>query len=317
MKNKKNKILLFFIGLFLLLGFPLSIEAHGSGEESFLTINGEAVSVNPYFHPSITSLTIPSDIAPETYVVGQPLTFVISLPVFAEDTSLSASLLDDVLFRWSTATGENFESLNTKYHVGLTTTYSFEKSGSYLIIVEAKSPLDDDYQVIDTVKIDVLPSSPYVLPSAVVLIGKPANPLKSASLFVSESKTDRSTQIVSSLWDFADEKLIKGMSVEEEFVDMQPSTTRILYHRVMDSNGIIADVSFAAEHYQGTLHFVPYNDVNNVSIRVMSYSQAKALAEQQPHIPFFFWIWSLFIGGGIILIVVFSLIIIKHRLHQK
>lgn len=279
---------------------PPVAQAHLGGGPPFLKINGKDAQTNS-LNQGASVMTIPWDNPPETYHINQPITFEIDVSELMKATTVPPEYANDIKIRWSVATGDNFEIKGESYDEGSRITKTIADGGSYLIIIEAKLPADSDFILINTVQINVLPSTEYELPFASVFIGTQFDDVKKNVLLVSDASTDPSANVKKQLWDFGDGILQEGESITRKFEDVETMGTEQVFHRVVDEQGFIADVGFMAENQNGKLQFLPFDNEKNLSVTVGTYQDAAVRAgraQNKLSVPAF-----LGVGSGIIVLI--------------
>ncbi len=232
------------------------VNAHLGGGPPFVQIDGKYAQSNPVYQGE-SIVHLPQDLSPDTYVVNSPIVLSVDIPALTRQTTIPAAMAKDLTFRWSYALGENFEKRDPHYQQGSKTSYSFTKPGSYLIILEGKSPLDASYLTLDTVQIDVVPHDSYLLPKPAMFIGTDSNNPTKPVVFVSKATVDSSTRLKSVLWDFGDIRLSSGKQATHTFSDLDQYGIASVINRVIDQNGIIADVAVKVENVDSVLSLKP------------------------------------------------------------
>jgi hypothetical protein len=269
------KFFLFFVtALFLLFNNISSTDAHLGNGPPFMKVNGVYSQTNPYNQGS-SKLTMSWDTAPQKYLINKPITFTIDVPTLMSVTTIPLSFMKDVQFRWTVATGDNFEKKENKSTAGAAFTRTFTKPGSYLVIAEAKLPADTDYILINTIQVDVLPTADYKLPHASAYVGTHDNDPGSNVLLVSNSISDPSTKIQKYVWDLGDERLKTGATLDTKLERADTMGTETIFHRVIDGNGFIADVGFVVDKVGDKLRFDPYAPGKPLPVSVVSYDEAR------------------------------------------
>jgi hypothetical protein len=256
--------------------FPTNVNAHIGGGPPILKINDKYAQTNPYFQQEVIAMNVSQDVAPETYLVGKQIKLAIDVPQLLKQTTFPSDVKNTISFRWSVFQGTNFDNVEKTYEYGDQVSYTFQKAKSYLVLIEAKNT-DDEFIVIDTVQLNVVPSLAYRLPTVSLFVGQDKNPEK-PMFFVSQANVDSSSKIAKSLWDFGENKLLEGSSIERTFDPMTPYNTRMVFHRIVDSQGLSTDVGFAAENFQGAIRFVSFTPTKKPPVSVGSYDQAKQRA---------------------------------------
>jgi hypothetical protein len=306
------KLFLFVALLFSFFLLPFSVFAHSGGGPPFLKINDKYAQTNPY-SGTLTLLHIPQDIPPEQYLVNKSITLSLDTDQLNKQTFISADLIDGLVFRWSLWEGDNFDKRVGEYKDGTEVSYAIKTPKSYLIKLEAKSPLDEDFIVLDTVQINILPNMSYHMPTASVFIGTQKN---NESLFVSQSKVNSKSTIKTYLWEVGG-KLQNGPSIKYTFNQLTPYDTRTVFHRVVDSNGFSTDIGFVGEMTKGQVAFVPYGTMKKVAITQGTYSQAEKLANGSENNASGKWGIALWLVGQLITLSVLALLFAKYRKIQK
>jgi hypothetical protein len=135
-------------------------------------------------------------------------------------------------------------------------------------------PADSEYILIDTVQVDILPSENYSLPFAYIYIGTQNDDPKKNVLFISDSTFDKSTRGKKYLWDFGDNALHEGRTINRKLEKVDNVGVESIFHRVVDQNGFIADAGFVAEKSGEKLQFTSFSNAKISPISVGTYQQA-------------------------------------------
>lgn len=268
-----KRILIVFIIIFFFVNAPITAFAHLGGGPPFLKVNGKDADTNP-LNQGASTFTIPWDLPPENYLLSMPVTFVIDVAELMKATTVPADLAKDIRFRWSIGTGDNFENKQNESSTINSLTKTFNKPGSYLVIIEAKLPKDSDFILIDTVQVNIVPEQSYQLPYASVFLGTQFDDVKKNVFLLSDSGSDASTTIEKYLWDFGEGKLEEGISVQRRFEKAETLGIEQIFHRVIDANGFIADIGFIAENRNDKIQFAPFNNEKNLLVTVGTYEEA-------------------------------------------
>ncbi len=229
----KRKLALALIIASLL--FPTSTSAHGG--PPFILVNGKANLTNPAASGSVF-FKVPNEIGAESFVINQTLNFKI-------DTNLlpvSPDTVEPSDFVWEFGNGKTGSSLST--------TTSYSKAGSYLVILKVKDPNYQDPIELETMQVNILPNKNAQVPKAVIKInGKTITDPFIEPVFIGKDSNvefdARGSQgkIKTYKWDFGDgSKLATGEKVEHKFDFSQPyaySFFSVL--RVEDENGLYSD----------------------------------------------------------------------------
>lgn len=212
--------------------------AHGLGEQEFFTINGQYARLYPVLSTSLKTLTLPDDIAPQVYVVGQPIRFAID----TNQLPLSEEVITKTQFFWDFGDGQKGE--------GLFNTHTYTTFGTYTLTIHAfyqdeKSTSKDKIQ---SLMLHVVPDTTYVLPKSVISInGRSIHDLlvdifafrKGETLTFDASRSTPSGAIASYLWDFGDSLSATEKTVKHQYANNYRIVFPML--RVVDTNGFISD----------------------------------------------------------------------------
>lgn len=236
----KIKILVLLILLFTCLyHIPQTlnpVSAHSVGQPPFLKINGQYANLYPVPLSSLYNFDLPQDLAPENYLLNQPINFEL-------DTTKLPAPPDIVLktkFDWDFTAGIHAQ--------GIKNTHTFTKIGSYIIKIYADDGTTPKPQLLESVLLNILPNTNYELPQAKILInGKIssdpltdileadfANPLQ-----FDGSKSSPANSITEFFWDFGDQNSSLGVNQTHSFPKDLSQIFVVL--RVKDYNGFLAD----------------------------------------------------------------------------
>ncbi len=245
------KRILILLLLFLLF-VPQPVSAHLSGQPPFFKMNGKLsglypVQTNSYF----PEFTLPQDLAPETYLLDQPVTMEIDTKVLAQ--IIPQPIIDKTTFTWDFGDGSKGE--------GLTNTHRYKKMGSYVISINAEYTEDSSTkippQLIQSVMLHVLPDTKYQLPQAIIKVGGKEESKDSMNDVFEENLTEKiqldgslskapSSKIVSYFWDFDDGESSKDKVASHTYTAKRQYAGPSL--RVKDANGFIADNFVGIRH---------------------------------------------------------------------
>lgn len=132
--------------------------AHSAGQPPYFKINGVYADLYPVPGASLPDFVLPQDLAPQTYLMGQRLSFEID--------NVALGLPDDVFkkaqFLWDFGDGST-----TK---GAMAVHSYSKSGSYLLSIKVVAPNLPQPQLFQSVLIHVVPKNTYVIPQAQIKV---------------------------------------------------------------------------------------------------------------------------------------------------
>lgn len=220
----------FLVFLFFLFFLPPSVIAHG--EVRFpLTIN----TIPPVSNEIVQDITnknfrIAEDIAPDVYLLNDPIHF---------DISYDETLDTHSEFSWTFSDGEVL--------YGKSVRKSFTKPGSYIVTITNDSSLEP---YTHTLLIHIVPSKPYIFPQAKISVdGKIVSSgdvydinLRKPITFTSEDVSSSSVKFV---WNFNGE-IKEGQSVTHQFTNKSYLETPIL--RVIDKNEILSDTQISLKN---------------------------------------------------------------------
>ena len=279
---KKIFINIFLIAAVLTLLSPTKVSAHLGNGPPFLQVDNAYAQTNPYYEGPVT-LNVPLDLVSNNFLPNQPINFRVVISRLQNQTFTPPGFFKNVTFRWSYDGGDNFDQSNGEYQYGNSAPYSFPHPQSYLIVLEAKSPLDQGFVVIDNVQINVVPSMGYKLPQPSLFIGTNAlDPVKTVHL-VSRPGLDPSVTSAHYLWDFGEGKLEGGKGIDHSFSgDIQKTGEGLIYNRVVDSNGLVADTGLQVENTKGKLNFHPFGNMTAVPVSYGTYAQSLASNKKNP-----------------------------------
>lgn len=275
------------------------------GGPPFVKINGQYCPSNLYYQ-GLSALTIPQDKALYDYLPNKQISFEVDLNQLGGQLSILPHAVSRLSFRWSFYQDENFTKRVGGYQTGKIATYSFPRPGTYLVTVDAKMPTDAEYTMIDTVQLNIVPRTGYILPKAFVVIGTDFK--KSTSVvFISRATVDKSTKKTLSFWDFGTGVPKEGVSLTHSFNNLtQLNAMTYVYNRVVDENGLSSDVGFNVEYRQNKLVFHPFGNMNDIPMRVSSLEEVQKVQEIKPQS----FSFTPFVSIGVILLVIFFVVVI-------
>ncbi len=259
------------VKVFAILGllFFLSaqqVAAHGAGLVPFFKINGKLPGTHPLEKQSVypASFTIPQDVSYDTYLVNEPVSFVIDTnslaQVYPEDT------LNKISYNWDYGDGVKAS--------GLTNTHTYAKMGSYRLTIYADFQTEDiSPQLIESVQLNILPQKGYVLPQPRILIDRqqvgeeiiPRN-LQNPVRFDVSIKKAPNTEI-SYLWDLGDGKSSTKKTLVYTY-DSEPALM-IPALRVKDSNGFITDTFVLLKNNKDSAGYTFSTEISGITILVV------------------------------------------------
>lgn len=250
-KVLRIKYVLVFLCLYLILNtqYLIPVSAHLFGQPPFFRINGQYSQL--YFVPlsSVADFALPQDGAPSNYLVNQSIQFDFDI----NRLPAPPDVVKKTKFTWDFADGTKGE--------GLAITHTYKKMGTYILVVYADDGTTPAPQVIESVVLNVLPTSDYKLPQAVVTVnGKNGTKTPLVDImpvdfskpitFDASSSTDSTGTITSYFWDFGDQKSSTQKSTTHSYAPDSPQTYPLL--RITDSNGFFSDQFVEIQSYKKT-----------------------------------------------------------------
>lgn len=236
----KNFLYLFScLLIFFLLATKPSL-AHLSGQPPFFLVNGKFSGFYPIYVTSLKDFSLPQDIAPETYLINQPLSFEIDQTMLP----FPPDVIPKMTYSWDFGDGNKGQ--------GTTLTHTYTHMGSYLLTIKADYGGYSDPNtkpLLQAILITVLPNKNYRLPQAQITVDnkKIIDPSSSSLTLTSNdvrfdagNSKPGSAKIVSYFWDLGD-----GTSSQKKSLSHSYSDQNQLYIfpmlRVKDANGFISD----------------------------------------------------------------------------
>jgi hypothetical protein len=212
--------------------------AHSPDQLPFLSIDGQNSQIYPVGSTSLTTLTLPQDLGPGTYLVNKPITFAL----LSDNLPIQAQYLAQTTFTWDFGDG-------SAYGHGMQQSHTYSKMGSFTVTLRSSSsdPSIPD-QLLDLVLMNVLPDASYQLPKAVVKANgkQSSNPYTDilklnlhANLQLDGSASTAPAGIASTLWDLGDQHSESQISVVHVYADILKYVLPML--RVTDKNGFFSD----------------------------------------------------------------------------
>ncbi len=168
MKNSLSKsLLLITIGVIVTLNlFAKETFAH-SGGIPFVKINGQDTKIyTKEEYASINGASIPSDIAPENFVINQTISFEVD----PEKLSYPKEVTDQATYTWNFGDGQEVKGKKVEH--------SYSKMGSYAVNVQIDYGdltrfdfyMGDSLPPTQSILVHILPDKEYKLPQPVVKI---------------------------------------------------------------------------------------------------------------------------------------------------
>ena len=294
--------LVFFGGLLL---HPTLVSAHAGPGPPFLRMNGKFAQTNTYFQGE-GAINVPQDLGPEKYLVNQMIAFEV-------DTSqllVPPDIAQNTQFRWTLITGNTFMDTQHPSVQGRQFQRTFSHVGSYLLQLEAEGPGEYTYNIIDTVQVDVVPNTSYKTPKLSIDIGAPDGKNNFQSTFVGKAVIDPTAKQSSYLWDLGDKTLLTGISQMKDYRSSSPIS--YLYARVIDSNGLIADVGFDVWRNDTGLDYHPFGNMLQAPITVKKAAEVAKESRKSEnssgfHVP------GVILDGVILLVLLFGFMLIRPK----
>ncbi len=271
------KFTIIFSAIFLIssllysLFFIPTASAHLVGQPPFFKINGVYSNLYPVPLTSLENFGLPQDLAPENYLINQPISMEFDLAKLPAPPEVIAK----TKFNWDYGDGSHGS--------GLKNTHAYSRMGSYIMIIYADDGSTPTPQIIQSTMLHILPSKNYQLPKSVIKINnqKSKDPLTDILRFkfsdglhfdASESNAP-SSKIVSYLWDFGDRSSDTTSTITHSYPGDLSQIFPVL--RVKDANGFIADSFVEVENglYTNNQYMSPNvnstpNDSNGILKRV-------------------------------------------------
>lgn len=236
-----KKVLLFL--LFLLVLTPQSVFANGAGLPAFFKVNGQYAISNSLQVLGIpsSSFLIPQDLAPERYVVGEPITFDVDTNVLGG--TIPSDILKNTKFKWDFGDGTT--------GVGLSNTHTYSRIGSYILVLKIEMYANDSQiptQFIDSFLLYVVPTKDYQqLPELNLRINGQnikgslygrvdADFSREITFDASSSKSP--VGIIEYLWNFGDGQISNKPVVKHTYKNKDSA---VIVLRVKDKNDFIFD----------------------------------------------------------------------------
>ncbi len=231
-----NKVILISLLTLHFTLFPKVAEGHLIGQPPFLKIDGQYANLYPVPLTSLNNFDLPQDLAPESYLINQTVSFELDksrLPAPPE-------IIAKTKFDWDFNDGSHAQ--------GLITSHQFSKIGSVIIKVYADDGTTPKPQLIESVLVNILPNSSYILPQAIISVNskQSKDPLTDILQFSFKnqlnfdgSKSSSQNSITEYFWDFGDQKSGSGSTQTHSYPSDLSQTFVVL--RVKDKNGFLAD----------------------------------------------------------------------------
>ncbi len=225
-----------FAALLLTLLFSAPAQAHKGGPP-FVKLNDLMTQAYPVQVSSVADFSLPQEIAPVNFRVGESISFEID----KQSLGLFASYPENTVFRWDLGDGTKAD--------GLKLSHTYIKGTSYLITINALVE-DNEPQLIETFLLNVLPNYNYELPKPVIRANSqqskdPASDAIEADLakgvtFSADKSISGSAKIVSYYWDLGDGQTSTDAAVSHSYSPLAGTTLQPML-RLTDANGFYVD----------------------------------------------------------------------------
>ncbi len=215
--------------------FPAKINAHGG--PPFIQINSVPNQQNPAGSGSVF-FKVPNEIAAQTYMVNETLNFTIDTTLLPVDPTQ----INEGDFLWDFANG--------KTATGFSASTSYNKSGSYIVVLNVKDANYQDPIELESMQVNIVPNKNSTPPVAIIKVnGKQViDPFKEPVLVDKNSEVELSAEdskgkVKNYKWDFGDgTPLMTEARVKHKFDFSQPYAYSFFpIVRVEDENGIYSD----------------------------------------------------------------------------
>jgi opacity protein-like surface antigen len=213
---------------------PSAAASAHSTAPSFFQINGKITTHNELAE-MVTGSTIklPKDVAPDNYVVNQPIDFAIDPN--ALQMVYGQQAVDRAKYNWDYGDG-------TKA-TGTTNRRTYSKPGTYLLTIQADFGSGSPAQLIESVHMNIVPTLTYQMPAANIKVnGKAADDPTRSNLevdFKNELTFEAPPGAKEYQWDFGDGRSASGQRVSHKFKRSDVLAVPLL--RVKDANGLTSD----------------------------------------------------------------------------
>ena len=211
-----------------------SASAHLIGQPPFLKINGQYANLYPVPLTSLYNFDLPQDLAPENYLVNQPINFELD----KDRLPAPPDIVSKTKFDWDFTDGSHAQ--------GLKNTHKFTQVGSYIIKIYADDGTTPKPQLLESALVNILPDKSYSLPQAKILINGRMSKDSLTDIinvdFKNVIQLDARQSTPPSLeyfWDFGDQKSASGPSQTHKYPADLAQAFVVL--RAKDNNGFLAD----------------------------------------------------------------------------
>jgi hypothetical protein len=296
MKYMVGLVCTFLFAIWLALPSPAS--AHLFGGPPFLSLNGKDAITNPTYM-SLPAFTIPQDNAQGSYLVHQPIKFVIDL----QKLPVPATIAEQSTFKW------HWEEGGSEVTYGATQTHVYDKIGTHLVTLDVLAPGETDYLNLDTVRVQVVPKAGYKLPSVSIKAVKDSFEVNKPITFVSATSVDSSTSVKGVIWDFGDSTQSKEAQPKHTY--SQRNFLNFVYVQVTDQNGFTSEAGVTASANKGVISLTPLTTTKGSIPLVSASSRFPLFDALKPYLPL---ILGIVIVGMVVLMLTIGLIRQKRQL---
>ena len=254
--------LILLLPVFLLI--PQHASAHAGGGPPFVLINNKYAQTSSLFlgAPTENGLNVPQDTAPDNYVVNTPISFSID----TKQLSIDPSVIDDLIFKWSITTGSNFTEVVGDELRGTSVKTQFSKAGSYLVTLMS-NPSGNDFVIIDTILIQVLPTANYKIPTTTIAVASGGKSGTKTTFTATSNFKDPAYY-----WDFSENKTEEGTSVSKVFEQLYFYTPLIVRTA---GDGFVTDTGLIIVGDKGEISFSlidPNTDPKTLNVKKSAFS---------------------------------------------
>lgn len=219
------------------------VSAHAEGLTPFLSINGVSPDMHPLQKESIitTSIVIPEDLAKESYLINEPVSFTIDTDVLAKVYSEDA--LSTITYEWDFGDGASAE--------GTAVRHTYTSIGSKIVTIYAN--FNDPEaglppQKIEIVQVNIAPDASYTLPQPYIIANNKALDgdshevnMQNPVAFDVQFRNTPSADIASYQWDFGEGGKSTAKKAVYRYTTDPAIVTPVL--KVTDKNGFIVFTS--------------------------------------------------------------------------
>lgn len=211
---KQIRFIVTIVSVLLLgIGSTKAVHGHAAGQPPFFKIDGVYTNIYPVPSVSDAGLSIPQDIAPNNYLVGQKINFEVDWKVLG----VSEEVVKLTSFRWDN--GDNTRAR------GLTQTHAYNKPGTYIQTISALPQGIETPQLLQSTLIHIVPDASYIPPvPRIIANGSIVNNPSQDIIYADLSKpihfevtSNGSSPIKRVQWDFGDGKTGEGSKIVHQY----------------------------------------------------------------------------------------------------